>query len=102
MNPSIYEVWKVERPSMDKLKMIREVSIHDHEAEDMNHDAEITGIMYVKKGEVKSGNSAGGNEDDLKAELWAKINAMDVEKKPHHASGVAKLEAFIEANSKPE
>lgn len=95
MKPEIYEEWLVEKATGDKLKKIRDVSIHKREADDMNKDTEVTCLVYVPKKQVPKGT----DDEAAKAELWEKINAMDVAKKPHRATGVKKLEKFIEENS---
>ncbi len=108
MKPKIYQEWVVERTSdgeYRKLKMRREVSILPPEAENQNNDTEVTGLIYELKGkkdktppsdtEAKSPSS----DEAKKAELWEQINKMDVDEKPHHLSGIKKLEDFIAKNS---
>jgi len=94
MKPKMYEEWQTEKKKpFKKIKLNRTVSIHEREAEDMNCDTWCTGIRYF---EAKAQVTVDTDFEKEKTKLWDVINKLDVDIRPHHASGIEKLKAFIE------
>ena len=101
MEPKLYQEWLVDKRSQEKIKLLRTVSIFESEAESQNSDIFFTGLKYIAVEEAKKTADA-VNPEDLKAKLWETINSMELDgvSKPHHASGVEKLQAFIDEHKK--